>query len=142
MKMKTRLKPGDKVFHFDGRVSCLEEITIKRVRPSDKPYDENPQFDACYYDYTDSTGFTEERMTMRYYLFENESELIEAVKKEIRDLDNRLDDLFRKSPLDDLVESRIKHAWPGSQIHDALTEWAEANNYVKSKVPLDERRYG
>jgi hypothetical protein len=44
--------------------------------------------------------------------------------------------------VEEKVSEAINNAAPGDAIHDVLTSWAEANNYVKSKIPLDERRYG
>lgn len=141
--MKTRLKPGDKVFYFNGLWYSLMEVRITKVVPShNKPYDEDPQFDCCFFDGEDPIEGTKEIMTIRRHLFESESDLIAEIKKTIRMMDDRIRDLFGVSYIDERIESAIANAYHGTRFHAALTEWAEANNYVQSKVPLDERRYG
>lgn len=51
-------------------------------------------------------------------------------------------DVFEDDQIEKLVMSEINSCSPGDAIHDALTSWAEANNYVKSRVPADERDFG
>lgn len=80
------------------------------------------------------------RTNMTPYDVFHDADLTELVEKEIITYDpsqsaycDQLDEYFYK---------RVESAIPGDPEWEWLTEWAENNNYVPSKVPADDRRYG